>query len=256
MTRLFYRPKRLQKKSAGPGRFDRVRRRTALFLCMCIILAMIPAVAFAANGYVVHFVNYDLSALDNEPIENVPEGAKLYKADELSNVEGFSAEEGCTWYLYHAGGAESNAFGPVAIPDPVRQGYQFRDWAAQGAADDTLYTVTGDTTFVARYISESQYVINLYYQFDNESNAVAAETTTIPYGLNAEISMVLPSSQALSGLNPQILTHSEDEQVKKAVNALNDMLKSDGTFTGSLDDTFLKNCRTAGYVGWERFRPI
>ena len=250
MRRLYYRPKHLQKDPAGPNKLDQTRRRLALFLCICMILSLIPKIAFAADGYAVRFVNYDLSELGIEPVYDVPEGAKLFTAEELTDVDGFTERDGCTWYLYYEGGGESETFGPVAIPDPVREGYLFRDWAAQGAADDTLYTVTGSTAFVARYISESQYVINLYYQFDNESHAVAAETTTTPYGQNETISMALPSAEALFGLNPQILTRSDDESIQAAVGALNGMMK-DGAFTGTLDDIFLENCRTAGYVAWD-----
>lgn len=250
MRQLYYRPKRLQKNPADPNKLYKARRRLALLLCACMILAMIPSMALAADRYTVRFVNHDLSELGIQPVSDVPEGAKLFTAEELAGTAGFSPREGCTWYLYYEGGGESETFGPVAIPDPVREGYLFRDWAAQGAADDTLYTVTGSTTFVARYISESQYVINLYYQFDNDSHTVAAETTTTPYGQNETISMELPSTEALSGLNPQILTRSDDASIQHAVNALNRMIQA-GRFTGTLDDTFLENCRIAGYVAWD-----
>lgn len=250
MRRLYYRPKRLQKNPADPNKLYKARRRLALLLCACMILAMIPSMALAADRYTVRFVNHDLSELGIQPVSDIPEGAKLFTAEELAGTAGFSPQEGCTWYLYYEGGGESETFGPVAIPDPVREGYLFRDWAAQGAADDTLHTVTGSTTFVARYISESQYVINLYYQFDNDSHTVAAETTTTPYGQNETISMELPSTEALSGLNPQILTRSDDASIQDAVNALNRMIQA-GRFTGTLDDTFLKNCRIAGYVAWD-----
>lgn len=250
MRRLYYRPKRLQKNPAGPNRPDQVRRRLALFLCACIILAMVPKIAFAVNGYAVRFVNYDLSELVIGPFSGVPEGTKLCTTEELVDVEGFTEVEGSTWYLYLEGG-EGVGYGPIAIADPpAREGYTFRDWAAQGAADSTLHTVTGDTTFVARYVSDSQFVVNLYYQFDNDENTVAAETTTTPYGQNETISMALPSTEALSGLNPQILTHSGDGSIQEAVNALNGMIQG-GVFTGPLDDAFLENCRTAGYVAWD-----
>ena len=138
MRRLYYRPKHLQKDPAGPNKLDQTRRRLALFLCICMILSLIPKIAFAADGYAVRFVNYDLSELGIEPVYDVPEGAKLFTAEELTDVDGFTERDGCTWYLYYEGGGESETFGPVAIPDPVREGYLFRDWAAQGAADDTL----------------------------------------------------------------------------------------------------------------------
>lgn len=242
MNRLFYRPKRLKKKTARLGGVHQVQRRMALFVCVCMILTFIPIAAFAADGYTVRFVNYDLGVLDGTgPFDNVPEGARLYTADELSAVEGFSAQDGCTWYLYREGGGQIEAFGPKAIPDPpVREGYTFRDWAAQGAADDTLYTVTGDTTFVARYVSNGQYVINLYYQFDNASNTVAAETSTVPYGWESQIFIQLPNLPSLEGLSPNI----------RGSSTLNAMISQDA-FSGTLDEAFLQACRDAGYVAWD-----
>lgn len=243
MTRLFYRPKRLQKKTAVPGGFDRIQRCAALFLCICMMLTMIPTMAFAIDGFTVRFANYDLSDLEHTgPFEKVAEGAKLYTADELSGVTGFSPKDGCTWYLYYEGGGDAEAFGPEAISDPPeREGYTFRDWAVQGAADDTLYTVTGNTTFVARYVSDGQYVVNLYYQFDNESHTVAAETSTVPYGWESQISIQLPTLDSLKGLSPGI----------QGSKTLDDML-SDGTFSGKLDDTFLGACRDAGFIAWDQ----
>lgn len=242
MIRLFYRPKRLKKKTARLGGVHQAQRRMALFVCVCMILTFIPIAAFAADGYTVRFVNYDLGALDGTgPFNNVPEGARLHTADQLSAVEDFSAQDGCTWYLYREGGGQIEAFGPKAIPDPpVREGYTFRDWAAQGAADDTLYTVTGDTTFVARYVSNGQYVINLYYQFDNASNTVAAETSTVPYGWESQISIQLPNLPSLEGLSPNI----------RGSSTLNAMISQDA-FSGTLDEAFLQACRDAGYVAWD-----
>ncbi len=220
----------------------------AWLLCISIILTFLPTSVLAADPYTVSFVNYDLTSL-NDTLTGVPEGARLYTADKLADVDGFSPESGCTWYLYLEGG-EKGDYGPKAIHDPPeREGYTFQDWAAQNAEDDGLYTVTGDTTFVARYSSQGQYVINLYYQFDNDTHTVAAETTTVPYGLNAEISMALPQ-ESLEGLAPEIKTDSTDTAVQGAVSALNQMIR-DSVFTGLLDDTFLKNCLDAGFVAWD-----
>lgn len=246
---LFYRPKRLRRACGTPGRL----RLMAALLCVSMLLTLFPVAVLAAGGYSVEFVDYDLSGFEGAgySFEEVPEGARLYTADELEDVERFSQVEGCSWYLYYPGGGESGAFGPYAIPDPTaREGYVFRDWAAQGSSDDAVYTVTGNTIFTARYASQNQYVINLYYQFDNESNTVAAETTTTPYGWSATISMLLPQSDSLSGLTPRIMTRSGDEAVQAAVARLNGMLQN-GYFTGELNQSFMEDCVTAGFAAWD-----
>ena len=252
LRRRRYQPRRL--REGQPGRRP-LGRALAILLCFNILLSLLPTAVFAAGQYSVSFVNYDLSSIGGAGYQytNVPEGAKLYTAEELEKAEATVPEEtGSTWYLYYPGGGDAGTFGPYAIPDPPeREGYTFRDWAAQGATDDTLYTVLDNTTFVARYISQGQYVVNLYYQFANQSGAVAAETSTVPFGWEESISITLPTTEALSGLNPQIVTDSEDEAVKDAVTRLNYMIKTDGTFSGTLDEAFLSYCRTAGYVAWD-----
>lgn len=239
MSQLFYRPKRLLRHARRPG----VRRRwTALLLCLCMVLGLLPLSARSAGGYAVEFVNYDLSSLTGSyTFANVPEGARLCLLSEVQETRpDYAGESGCTWYLYLEGDADAG-YGPAAIPDPpAREGYTFRDWAAQGATDDTLYTVTKDTVFVARYISEGQYVVNLYYQFDNADNTVAAETSTTPYGYGAQISISLPVSDSLAGLTPAIKGSAE----------LNQLLTGTA-FAGTLDEDFLKACREAGYVAWD-----
>ena len=233
----FYHSKHL-KKSTLPEKFGQKRRWMELFLSVCIALMLISAAVFAVDGYAVAFVNYDLSDLNIAPIENVPEGARLYKTEELTDLNGFSPLEGCTWYLYYEGGGANESFGPKAIPDPPeRKGYTFQDWAAQGSADDTIYTVTGNTTFVARYVSDNQYVVNLYYQFENESHTVAAQTSTVSYSWGSEISIPLPVQDSLKGLSPVI----------QGSNVLNEMLAGD-TFSGTLDEAFLQACEDAGYL--------
>lgn len=236
-----YRPKRLMKKRTAPGGAGKPRRWAALILCVCMLLSLIPAAALASGRYTVRFVNYDLSEF-GYAFSDVPEGAKLYTAEELKQ-EGAQvpAGEDCTWYLYYPGGGEVGSYGPHVIPDPPeREGYSFRDWVAQGASGDNIYTVTGDTVFVARYISDSQYVVNLYYQFANESSTVAAETSTVPYGYGETISIQLPQTQSLEGLSPQIAGSTQ----------LNGMI-GNGVFSGKLDDAFLQSCRDAGYVAWD-----
>lgn len=239
MSQLFYRPKRLLRHARRPGA---CRRWTALLLCLCMVLGLFPLSARSAGGYAVEFVNYDLSSLTGSyTFANVPEGARLCLLSEVQETRpDYAGESGCTWYLYLEGDADAG-YGPAAIPDPpAREGYTFRDWAAQGATDDTLYTVTEDTVFVARYISEGQYVVNLYYQFDNADNTVAAETSTTPYGYGAQISISLPVSDSLAGLTPAIKGSAE----------LNQLLTGTA-FAGTLDEDFLKACREAGYVAWD-----
>lgn len=208
-----------------------------------MLLSLFPASVRAAGAYEVKFVNYDLSQLpDSGTYSDVPEGARLYTANEL-HQEGVEIPSGenCTWYLYYPGGLDVSAYGPYAIADPPeRTGYLFRDWAAQNASGDSVYTVTSDTTFVARYISESQYVLSLYYQFDNEEATVAAETTTIPYGYGDTISVELPQTDSLAGLTPAIPESTE----------LNQWIRN-RVFSGTLDDAFLKACLDAGFVAWD-----
>ena len=230
----------------------RWRRAAALLLCCCLLLTAAPVAA--AEGHRVSFVNYDLTALGEDHLfSSVPAGARLYTAAELEQ-DGAAVipEAGCTWYLYYPGGGNVPSFGPKAIPDPpVRDGYTFRDWAAQGASGDDVYTVTGDAVFVARYGSRSQYILNLCYQFDNNDNTVAAETSTTPYGWEEAISVRLPDLPSLAGLTPRITANSADQAVQAAVTALNGMFQGDGTFSGTLNQTFLDHCRTAGFAAWD-----
>lgn len=228
------------------------RRAAALLLCCCLLLSSVPVAA--AEGRQVSFVNYDLADLgEGHLFSSVPTGTRLYTAEELTR-EGVEVppDTGCTWYLYYPGGGGVLPYGPVAIPDPPeRDGYTFRDWVAQNASGDDVYTVTGDTVFVARYGSQGQYVLNLYYQFDNDSNTVAAETATTPYSWEEPISVQLPDLPSLEGLTPQIKVNTADSAVQAAVTALNGMFQTDGTFSGVLNQAFLDNCRAAGFVAWD-----
>ncbi len=228
----------LDQKTIGKN----LHRLGAALVCLCLLLTLLPVSVWAADPYRVDFVNYDLSQIEGTgPYDGVPEGARLCTADELRDVAGFTPTPGATWYLYLAGGGDTPSYSPQPIPDPpAREGYTFRDWAAQGAAGDDIYTVTGATTFVARYLSHSQYIINLYYQFDNENNTAAAETTTVPFGLRETFSIALPTLDSLKGLNPSIKGSAE----------LNQMI-SGGTFSGTVDEDFLTACRNAGFVAWD-----
>ncbi len=230
------------------------RRLIALCLCLELLLTLSPVCVNAVSGYTVTFVDYDLSELEEDvSFTSVPQGARLYTQEELSQeMVSFSPVSGCSWYLYYPGGGGIPAYGPQAIPDPPeREGYTFRDWVCQGASGDSVYTVTDDTVFVARYSSQSQYLLSLYYQFANDGNTVAAETTTVPYSLADTISIELPTLDSLAGLTPQIIANTSDPAIQAAVAALNQMFESAGTFSGTLDETFLQNCRTAGFVVWD-----
>ena len=229
-----------------------LRRMTAWILCCALVLAAVPVAA--AQGHTVTFVNYDLSDLGADHLfADAPAGTRLYTAEELSR-DGVEVQPsaGCTWYLYYPGGGDVPSYGPAAVPDPpARDGYTFRDWAAQGAAGDDVYTVTGNTVFVARYASDNQYILNLYYQFDNDASTVAAETSTTPYGWGEAIAVRLPNLPSLEGLTPQITVDSADPAVQEAAAALNGMLQGDGTFSGQLNQEFLDHCRTAGFAVWD-----
>ncbi|WP_297212720.1 InlB B-repeat-containing protein, partial [uncultured Flavonifractor sp.] len=247
--KFWYRPRRLLRTASR----CRVRRRSlSLVLCVSLLLALFPAVVRAEGENAVTFVNFDLSPLEGAyTFSGVPSGTRLYPADELMEVAGFVPAADCGWYLYYPGGGEVGAYGPHAIADPPeRDGYIFQDWAAQNADGDDIYTVTENTTFVARYVSLSQYIVNLYYLFDNQAGTVAAETSTVPYGLGEGISIPLPQSESLAGLSPLIISDSADQAVQGAVAALNGMLQG-AAFSGALDGAFLENCRTAGFVGWD-----
>lgn len=233
-----------------------LRRLTALLLCLSMMLTLLPMQAAAVETFTVSFVNYDNTDL-SQTLSGVPQGARLYTAAELKTlVPSFTPTGGCTWYLYYEGGEDGSgaaAYGPEAIPDPSRDGYVFQDWAASGASgttDDSVYTVTGNTTFVARYASEHQYVVSLYYRFANDTGTVAADTTTTPYGLGGEIDMALPTQDSLKGLTPTVSALLEGEAAQTAAAAINAMIQS-GSFSGTLDDAFLDNCRKAGFVAWD-----
>ena len=131
-------------------RHKRNRRRApgralSLLLCLPFLLALLPILASAAGTYTVDFLNYDLSSLTgNYNFSNVPEGARLYTAEDMiTEIGSFRPTEGCGWYLYHPAGEDGTAYGPYPIADPpAREGYTFQDWAAQGATDSALHTVT------------------------------------------------------------------------------------------------------------------
>lgn len=249
-----YRPRRLLRRPRPAA--GRPRRLAALLLCLCLVLALVPPLARAA-GYSVSFYNYDMSPMEGDgyAFKNVPEGTALYTAEGLKALDSppadFTPQEGCTWYLYYSGGDEVQSFGPTAIPDPpAREGYTFRDWAVQNAAEGNIYTVTGDTVYVARYVSDAQYVLSLYYQFDNESHTVAAETDSLPFGHNDPVSIPLPDDPALAGLSPVILPALEGKEAQDAVDFLNDAIENN-TFSCIMNDKLLESCRAAGFVAWD-----
>ena len=256
-----YRPRRLLRRPGAPKRLlprartaHLWRRACALVMCAAMVLSLLPGTAYAADSYSVQFVNYDLTALDGSyTFENVPEGAALYTADQLESEFNVTVteQEGHSWYLYYPGGGETGAYGPVAIADPpARDGYVFRDWAVRNAASGNIYTVTGDTTYVARYLSESRYVISLYYQYDNESHTVAAETTTVPFGWGEDVSIVLPTGEALAGLSPTIRPALEGKEAETAAEELTAMIQN-GAFTGEVGEVLLQRCLAAGFVAWD-----
>ena len=231
-----YRPRRLLRRPRPAA--GKPRRLAALLLCLCLVLALVPPLARAA-GYDVSFFNYDMTPMEGDRYvySDVPEGAALYTAEELAeDGVSFSPQEGCTWYLYY--------------PDPAREGYTFRDWAVQNAAEGNIYTVTGNTVYVARYVSDAQYVLSLYYQFDNESHTVAAETDSLPFGWEDPVSIPLPDDAALAGLSPVILPALEGEEAEAAAAWLTRAIK-DNTFSCMMNDDLLENCLAAGFVAWD-----
>lgn len=245
-----YRPRRLLRRPRPAA--GRPRQLAALLLCLCLVLALVPPLARAA-GYDVSFFNYDMTPMEGNGYvySDVPEGAALYTAEELAeDGVSFSPQPGCTWYLYYPGGGETGSFGPHAIPDPAREGYTFRDWAVQNAAEGNIYTVTGNTVYVARYVSDAQYVLSLYYQFDNESHTVAAETDSLPFGWEDPVSIPLPDDAALAGLSPAILPALEGEEAEAAAAWLTRAIK-DNTFSCMMNDDLLENCLAAGFVAWD-----
>lgn len=228
------------------------RHAAAAIMSVLMMITILPVSAHAADtGFTVTFQNYDGTPFGQYNFTDVPEGARLYTADEIQeNNPNFTATDGCTWYLYLPG-TEGSAYGPHAIKDPKRDGYVFRDWVSENASGDDIYTVIGATSFVARYASTAQYVVNLYYQYDNDEHSVAAETSTVPFGLNQDIHINLPQSEALSGLSPVIRAkENSSEEIITAVSALNNYISGD-TFSGKLDSAFLENCKIAGYVEWD-----
>ena len=256
-----YRPRRLLRRPGAPKRLlprartaHLWRRACALVMCAAMVLSLLPGTAYAADSYSVQFVNYDLTALDESyNFENVPEGTALYTADQLETEFDVTVteQEGHSWYLYYPGGGETGSYGPEAIADPpARDGYVFRDWAVRNAASGNIYTVTGDTTYVARYLSESRYVISLYYQYDNESHTVAAETTTVPFGWGEDVSIALPTGEALAGLSPTIRPALEGEEAETAAGELTAMIRN-GAFTGEVGEVLLQHCLAAGFVAWD-----
>lgn len=246
-----YRPRRLLRRPRPAA--GKPRRLAALLLCLCLVLALVPPLARAA-GYSVSFYNYDMSHMEGDgyAFEDVPEGAALYTADQLLALDhrpaDFTPQEGCTWYLYYSGGDEVQSFGPTAIPDPPeREGYTFRDWAVQNAAEGNIYTVTGDTVYVARYVSDAQYVLSLYYQFDNESHTVAAETDSLPFGYEDQVSIPLPDDPALASLSPVILPALDGEDAEAAAGFLSGAIENN-TFSCIMNDDLLEICLAAGFV--------
>lgn len=233
---------------------DSFRHAAAAMLSILMAVTLFPVSAAAGQaGYSVTFADYNEESLSgNYSFENVPEGARLYTLDEMQQeIPDFSGEDGCTWYLYLPASEGTSGYQVQAIRDPERDGYVFRDWVNKTASGDDIYTVTGQTVFIARYASTAQYVISLYYQYDNEEHSVAAETSTEPFGLNQDFDMSLPDNQELSGLTPSIHASADasDEEIS-AVQELNQYL-SEGNFSGQIDTDFLSACLAAGFVDWD-----
>lgn len=232
----------------------------AAAVLLAVGLVMVSAYALnSSSNATVSFVDYDMGKLDGAfPSGPVPNGAMLYTAADLKNVDGFQPSNGCTWYLYKEAADGQSAFGPAAIPDPpARVGYEFYDWASLNTTSaDGLHTVQGNTTFLARYARSCQYLISFYYQYNDETRSVAAPTTSAVGGLGDQISMVLPQLETLNGLTPQIRCLYEDEtgtgvdEAKAAAAQLNAMLQN-GSFSTTLDESFLELCRTAWFVEWD-----
>lgn len=241
-----------------------VRRLWLYLLCTFLAIGILLICALAsgsASGNTVSFVNSDMTELtQGYPTESVPDGAMLYTKENIQKLlPDTPVQEGCSWYLYRAPKNGQTAYGPVAIPDPVenRTGYEFYDWAALGTVNDAdLHTVQGETTFIARYARSGQYLVNLYFQYDDDTRSVAAPTISFACGLDDPITMSLPTLRALEGMEPAISCLYEDEsaegvtEAKQAAAELNAMLQN-GKFSATLDEDFLKLCRTAWFVEWD-----
>ncbi|MGO5113849.1 InlB B-repeat-containing protein [Candidatus Avoscillospira sp. LCP25S3_F1] len=230
----------------------------AALLIVGVAMGCVYASEPSAN-VAVSFVNYDMGTLPGAyPSGSVPDGAMLYTAADLEAVDGFQPSAGCTWYLYKEAADGEDAFGPAAIPDPPsRVGYEFYDWASLNTTNaDGLHTVGGDTVFLARYARSGQYLVNFYYQYNDDTRSVAAPTTSTVGGLGDSVSMELPQLETLNGLTPQIHCLYEEEtapgvaEAKAAAEQLNTMLQN-GTFSATLDESFLELCRTAWFVEWD-----
>ena len=105
-----YRPRRLRRRPGAPRRLLPGRRSArlgrrfcALLMSVAIVLSLLPNAVFAAEGWSVKFVNYDLGELTgNYTFEDVPEGAALYTADQLETEFNVTVTEqaGHSWCLY------------------------------------------------------------------------------------------------------------------------------------------------------------
>ena len=146
----------------------------AIVLSMCMLFSCLPEVqaTYKEEMADISFVNYDGTPLTTFYPNRAALGEKLHTAEEMENLfPGFVPQEGCSWYIY----TDGNQY--QGIPDPPsREGYEFRDWAAQGAETEYLYTVSADTVFMARYARSGQYLVSFYYRFNDEEGSVAAPT--------------------------------------------------------------------------------
>lgn len=179
------------------------KRKANIFLVFSIISILLIGGAVLARStdcFTVNFVNYD--GTKTTTLQDVPLGTQLYSAKELQTLlkEEFTKEDGASFYLYYDGGGSDEPWGPIAIPDPGRgDKYTFRDW--KKTDQDTTLTVMSNIDFVARYQSKSCYVINLYFQYDDENQVAAAQTESHSYEINDDFSINIPE---IEGTNRKI----------------------------------------------------
>ncbi len=221
----------------------------AIVLSMCLLFSHLPDVKAAPREDItsISFVNYDGTPFETGYPDKAAPGEKLYTAEEMEKLfSDFVPQTGCSWYLYAEGNNQYQG-----IPDPPsREGYEFRDWAAQGADTEYLYTVSEDTVFMARYARSGQYLVSFYYRFNDEEGSVAAPTSSVSCGLGAPLQITMPELESLKGITPTIKSLYEDENAEEAAEKLNEKIK-DGVFQAELDQEFLELCRAAWFVEWD-----
>jgi len=205
-------------------------------LMMQIIMPPTSLVAYANSNCNVTFQNYDLSYC-NEDINSAPLGTSLYHGEELVEkgvLEPDSLTEGYTYYLYGEELLNGEDYGPIAIKDPTRSGYVFKDWIAVGK-ENAVHTVAGDTNFIARYSSDKTYIVNLYYQY--ETGSIAAKTNTCVLTWEESKEVTLPTEN-LTGLTPKIKSNIESEESTNAIEELNSNIINN-KFSFKINDDFL-----------------